>query len=92
MLFMTGAMIMASARRFGGLLMGRLITGFGVGTGLAIDPLYISEISPPMYRGALVRCGLTGQVVFDPWGLGSFACHWLTGSSPFPPLPPTLTT
>ena len=33
---------------------GRTIVGLGVGFGLAVDPLYIAEISPAKYRGRLV--------------------------------------
>ena len=36
------------------LLIGRAVMGLGVGSGLAIDPLYISEVSPPEFRGQLV--------------------------------------
>jgi len=53
-LFLTGALLMAFAQNYGVLLVGRLVTGLGVGTGLAIDPLYISEVSPPHLRGMLV--------------------------------------
>lgn len=35
-------------------MVGRVFVGIGLGLGLAIDPLYISEISPPAYRGQLV--------------------------------------
>jgi len=52
--FLFGALLMAAASNFPFLLLGRFVTGFGVGSGLSIDPLYISEISPPLYRGALV--------------------------------------
>jgi MFS family permease len=30
------------------------VQGFGIGAGLAIDPLYIAEVSPSMFRGKLV--------------------------------------
>lgn len=56
-MFLLGALFMSAAPGYKLLLLGRMITGLGVGTGLAIDPLYISEISPPCYRGMLVRCG-----------------------------------
>jgi len=45
---------MVSAPSYGPLLLGRAITGIGVGLGLAIDPLYISEIAPKQFRGRLV--------------------------------------
>eukprot|EP00873_Tetraselmis_striata_P034280 jgi/Tetstr1/454544/TSEL_041441.t1 len=52
--FLIGALLMAAAPNFVLLLLGRFVTGFGVGAGLSIDPLYISEISPPSHRGMLV--------------------------------------
>jgi len=51
---------MAAAPGYGCLLAGRLVTGFGVGMGLAVDPLFISEISPPHHRGALVSLSELG--------------------------------
>lgn len=35
-------------------MFGRILIGIGVGLGLAIDALYISEIAPPTHRGHLV--------------------------------------
>jgi MFS family permease len=35
-------------------MVGRVLVGLGVGLGLAIDPLYISEIAPAKHRGQLV--------------------------------------
>ncbi len=52
--FLFGSILMTIANSFMFLLLGRIILGFGVGTGLSIDPLYISEISPPGSRGTLV--------------------------------------
>ena len=53
-LFFLGSLTLASSSTFGMLLLGRALLGLGVGTGLSIDPLYISEISPPARRGFLV--------------------------------------
>ena len=53
-LFFLGSLTLASSSTFGMLLLGRALLGLGVGTGLSIDPLYISEISPPAHRGLLV--------------------------------------
>mmetsp|Transcript_8973 Transcript_8973/g.11017 ORF Transcript_8973/g.11017 Transcript_8973/m.11017 type:complete len:605 (+) Transcript_8973:15-1829(+) len=52
--FIIGIAIMALSHDYFTLMFGRTIIGFGVGFGLAIDPLYISEISPAPYRGMLV--------------------------------------
>lgn len=35
-------------------MLGRMLVGLGVGTGLAIDPLYIAEVTPARHRGELV--------------------------------------
>ena len=35
-------------------MVGRVFVGIGVGSGLAIDPVYIAEISPAAHRGRLV--------------------------------------
>lgn len=35
-------------------MIGRFFIGIGVGTGFAIDPIYIAEISPAVHRGGLV--------------------------------------
>jgi len=52
--FILGVLIMATAGGFGALMVGRFFLGIGVGFGLAIDPLYISEMSPAAHRGRLV--------------------------------------
>jgi len=39
--FFVGMIFMTVAPSFPLLLMGRLLTGFGVGTGLSIDPMYV---------------------------------------------------
>lgn len=52
--FIVGIVIMSCAWNYGVLMFGRVFVGLGVGFGLAIDPLYISEISPAAHRGELV--------------------------------------
>eukprot|EP00538_Stauroneis_constricta_P013176 CAMPEP_0119551002 /NCGR_PEP_ID=MMETSP1352-20130426/4407_1 /TAXON_ID=265584 /ORGANISM="Stauroneis constricta, Strain CCMP1120" /LENGTH=568 /DNA_ID=CAMNT_0007597005 /DNA_START=199 /DNA_END=1905 /DNA_ORIENTATION=- len=52
--FILGVLLMASAQSYGALMAGRTLVGLGVGFGLAIDPLYIAEISPASHRGELV--------------------------------------
>jgi MFS family permease len=52
--FILGVLIMTLAQSFGTLMFGRVFVGLGVGFGLAIDPIYIAEISPPSQRGRLV--------------------------------------
>jgi len=52
--FILGVLIMATAGGFAALMVGRFFLGIGVGFGLAIDPLYISEMTPAAHRGQLV--------------------------------------
>lgn len=51
LLLLGGSILMAIADSFAMLLLGRLITGLGVGAGMVIAPLYLSEFSPPELRG-----------------------------------------
>ena len=51
--FSAGSIVQALSWTYASLLVGILLVGLGVGIGLAIDPLYIAEISPPGGRGGL---------------------------------------
>ncbi|KAH6556755.1 hypothetical protein KP509_1Z158100 [Ceratopteris richardii] len=53
-LFFVGAVVLAASVDFGLLLVGRLLTGLGVGFAMMIAPLYSAEISPASVRGFLV--------------------------------------
>jgi sugar porter (SP) family MFS transporter len=48
-----GALLCGLASSALPLLLGRLVTGFGVGVASGVVPLYISEIAPPKQRGML---------------------------------------
>lgn len=52
--FTAGSFLMACANSYTGLLLGRYVQGYGVGAGLLISPMFISEIAPPAFRGSLV--------------------------------------
>ena len=52
--FIIGAVMQTAAPDFAVLVAGRTITGVGVGMMALGAPLYISEISPPQIRGALL--------------------------------------
>jgi len=54
LMFTSGSIFMASAGSYRALLFGRYIQGYGVGAGLLISPMFISEIAPPAFRGSLV--------------------------------------
>ena len=52
--FIVGVILMAIAGSYTMLMVGRFFVGLGVGFGLAIDPLYIAEVTPASHRGELV--------------------------------------
>lgn len=54
LMFTSGSFLMASANSYRELVIGRYVQGYGVGAGLLISPMFISEIAPPAYRGSLV--------------------------------------
>jgi len=53
-IFLVGIVCLAAAPNYSVLLVGRFLIGIGVGTGFAIDPLYIAEVTPSKHRGELV--------------------------------------
>ena len=52
--FIFGTVVQSGAGGYGSLMIGRTFVGLGVGFGLAVDPVYISEISQAAHRGQLV--------------------------------------
>lgn len=52
-IFMIGAILMGYGPNYAILMVGRCITGIGVGFALMIAPVYSAEISSPSYRGFL---------------------------------------
>lgn len=52
--FIFGTLVQSGASGFSGLMFGRTFVGLGVGFGLAVDPVYIGEISQAAHRGQLV--------------------------------------
>ncbi|EGD75475.1 hypothetical protein PTSG_06549 [Salpingoeca rosetta] len=95
-LFIMGSVLMAFARTYNVLMSGRVITGVGVGTGLAIAPLYMAELSPKKARGALVSFNEVAINIGILLGfLGGFAFshlserigwRWMLGLGAVPPL------
>ena len=51
-----GSLLMAIASSYPALLVGRVITGFGIGSAFQVSPLYIAEVAPKSLRGRLVSC------------------------------------
>jgi len=59
--FITGILVMICSATYEVIMLGRFILGFGVGLGLAVDPMYIAEIAPPRIRGRLVSWSETAD-------------------------------
>ncbi|XVF67375.1 hypothetical protein PTKIN_Ptkin10aG0115800 [Pterospermum kingtungense] len=52
-IFFAGALLMGFATNYAFLMVGRFVTGIGVGYGLMIAPVYTAELSPASSRGFL---------------------------------------
>ena len=52
-LFLVGTLFMALAPTYGMLLVGRIVTGLGVGVAFVVAPVFISEVAPSHRRGEL---------------------------------------
>lgn len=62
-IFIVGGLFQAFATRMAGMMLGRIISGFGVGILSTIVPVYQSEISPPHNRGKLACIEFTGNII-----------------------------
>ncbi|KAL8293522.1 hypothetical protein RQP46_000223 [Phenoliferia psychrophenolica] len=52
--FVIGAVLVSSSFGLVQIIIGRIVLGFGVGIAAAVTPLYIAELAPTRFRGALV--------------------------------------
>eukprot|EP00054_Salpingoeca_dolichothecata_P026737 m.192771 g.192771 ORF g.192771 m.192771 type:complete len:580 (-) comp25752_c0_seq3:82-1821(-) len=95
-LFILGSGLMAFAESFDVMLIGRIVTGFAVGCGLTIAPLFGAELAPKSVRGSLVSLSevainlgiLLGYVAgFAFSGLPtSVGWRWMLGVGAIPPV------
>ncbi|KAI0034255.1 general substrate transporter [Vararia minispora EC-137] len=60
--FALGGAIQTLTTGFAVMIVGRIVSGFGVGLLSTIVPIYQSEISPPDHRGALACMEFTGNI------------------------------
>lgn len=75
--FIVGLIFQTFATNYTMLMIGRALVGLGCGVGLAIDPLYISEMSPAKHRGELVtwsELGINVGIVLG-FSMGVFLAH-----------------
>ncbi|GLB02162.1 hypothetical protein AtubIFM57258_003503 [Aspergillus tubingensis] len=70
--FVIGATIQTAAQNYGTIVAGRFIGGIGVGTLAMGAPLYISEISPPAWRGSFLVLEAISIVI------GAIVSYWIT--------------
>jgi len=94
-LYIVSALWSALAPDVYSLVMARLIGGFGVGICTVVAPVYISEISPPQYRGRLAGM-FQFNIVFGIvvayasnallGGIGENAWRWMLGVEALPAL------
>jgi sugar porter (SP) family MFS transporter len=61
--FTVGGAIQTFTSGFISMIIGRVVSGFGVGLLSTIVPIYQSEVSPPNHRGALACMEFTGNIV-----------------------------
>jgi sugar porter (SP) family MFS transporter len=100
-LYLIGSIWSALATDVYGFLIARVLGGIGIGASTVAAPLYISEISPPRYRGRLAGM-FQFNIVFGILvaylsnallsGIGDQAWRWMLGVAAFPSLIYTLLT
>ncbi|PNH04585.1 putative inositol transporter 3, partial [Tetrabaena socialis] len=61
--FTVGPLIMAAAHAPWVLMVGRFVTGIGIGVSATVSPAYIAEVAPARSRGALVQLYEVGGVM-----------------------------
>jgi MFS transporter, SP family, arabinose:H+ symporter len=100
-LYLIGSIWSALATDVYGFLIARILGGVGIGLSTVAAPLYISEISPPRYRGRLAGM-FQFNIVFGILiaylsnallaGIGDSAWRWMLGVAAFPSLIYTVLT
>ncbi|KDQ09283.1 hypothetical protein BOTBODRAFT_37192 [Botryobasidium botryosum FD-172 SS1] len=61
--FVIGGAVQTASVGFWSMVLGRIISGFGVGLLSSVVPIYQSEISPPNHRGKLACIEFTGNII-----------------------------
>ena len=91
LLFILGTLETALAPNEPALIIGRIAVGVAIGIASYAAPLYISEISPPRYRGALVSLnqlaigiGILASYIVDYFFAPQQAWRWMLGMGVIP--------
>ncbi|HVA33577.1 MAG TPA: sugar porter family MFS transporter [Candidatus Baltobacteraceae bacterium] len=92
-IFIVGAIVSAFTPDETVLLMGRFVVGIGIGFSSVVAPLYISEVAPADYRGALVSLyqfaitvGILAAYIVDYVLAGGGDWRWMLGLAVVPSL------
>eukprot|EP00615_Pteridomonas_danica_P006474 CAMPEP_0114361172 /NCGR_PEP_ID=MMETSP0101-20121206/24492_1 /TAXON_ID=38822 ORGANISM="Pteridomonas danica, Strain PT" /NCGR_SAMPLE_ID=MMETSP0101 /ASSEMBLY_ACC=CAM_ASM_000211 /LENGTH=439 /DNA_ID=CAMNT_0001505931 /DNA_START=925 /DNA_END=2240 /DNA_ORIENTATION=+ len=87
--FMGGYLLIGLSQNYAQIVTGRLITGFASGVSGVVTPMYVSEISPPHYRGILgslfnigIASGILGVNVITYFGVGWRQLAYFYGAIP----------
>lgn len=91
LIFSLGTLITAFATSILTLIIGRIIVGLAIGVASYVAPLYISEVAPSRYRGALVSLnqlaitiGILLSYIVDYYFAPSGAWRWMLGAGLVP--------
>lgn len=79
--FIIGSILTGASTSYTSLMIGRMFVGLGVGFGLAIDPLYIAEMTPAAHRGKMVAWAEIGVNVGIVLGFGTAIMFYSVDSS-----------
>ncbi|OGT68964.1 MAG: MFS transporter [Gammaproteobacteria bacterium RIFCSPHIGHO2_12_FULL_45_9] len=86
LIFLVGTILSATALSLLTLTLSRLVVGFAIGVASFTAPLYISEVAPPKYRGALVSLnqlaitlGILGSYAVDTYFADTGSWRWMLG-------------
>lgn len=91
LIFIVGTTMSSMTHTVGGLIAGRVIVGIAIGISSYIGPLYISEIAPVKYRGALVSLnqlaitiGIFISYIIDYYAAASGTWRWMFAAGNIP--------
>ncbi len=91
LIFIVGTLASSWAPNIAVLIISRVIIGVAIGVASFVSPLYISEVAPPRFRGALVSLnqlaitmGIVMSYAIDHLFAATHAWRWMLGMGVFP--------